>query len=169
MTGLFKEFQEFRKILCVCPCCGDIVRVSDLRLKSKGRVSRTWLDNYENLSLSLDKKEERFAEREEKLREMAREKGRKEAERVFNKAISPTFKAFKLNPFDVKPILNPVDFVAFKGMTKKNSVSDILFLSKKCKNSALNCIRRDVKTSILKKRYEWQVARIDERGSISFE
>ena len=46
MTEFFKEFQEFRKILCICPCCNDIVRVSDLHLKTKGKVSKTWLDKY---------------------------------------------------------------------------------------------------------------------------
>ena len=69
MTELFEEFQKFRKILCVCPCCGDLVRVSDLRLKLKGRVVRTWLDDYEKLSLTLDKKEERFDEALAEFRE----------------------------------------------------------------------------------------------------
>lgn len=60
MSELFKEFQEFRKILCICPCCGDLVRVSDLKLKVKGPASRTWLDDYEKKSLILDKREEKL-------------------------------------------------------------------------------------------------------------
>lgn len=103
MNELFEEFQEFRKILCVCPCCGDLVRVSDLRLKVKGSAIGTWLDDYEKKNQKLDKKEEQFNEGEEELREIAREKGRKEAEKVFNDAISPALKALKLDPFDVKP------------------------------------------------------------------
>lgn len=169
MTAIFEEFQEFRKILCVCPCCGDLVRVSDLRLKIKGPAPRTWLDDYEKTRLVLDKKEERFDEREDKLREIAREKGRKAATKVFNNAISPAFKSLKLNPFDVKPILNPVDFVVFNGMTEEESISDILFLSKQCSSASLNAIRRQVETAIHKKMYDWQVARIDEGGNILFE
>ncbi|MBU0536461.1 MAG: hypothetical protein KKE20_05820 [Nanoarchaeota archaeon] len=169
MTELFKEFQEFRKILCVCPCCGDLVRVSDLHLKVKGPAAKTWLDEYDKKSQAMDKKEERFDELEVKLREKAREKGRKEAQKVFNKAISPAFKALKYDPFDVKPILNPVDFVVFKGMDKKESVSDIVMLSKICKNSILNTIRKQVKDAITNKKYEWQVARIDEKGKIRVE
>ena len=130
MTELFKEFQEFRKILCVCPCCKDIVRVSDLKLRTKGPAARTWLDDYDKKDLILGKKEERFEEREGKLRELAREKGRKAAAKVFNKAISPAFKSLKLDPFDVKPILNPVDFVVFKGMNKKEEVNEMIFYHK---------------------------------------
>ena len=57
MTELLKEFQEFRRILCLCPCCSELVRVSELRLKVKGPAPRTWLDEYEKKSLLMDGKE----------------------------------------------------------------------------------------------------------------
>jgi len=169
MNLLLEQLQEFRKILCICPCCGEIVRVSDLHLKLKGTTIKTWLDEYQKNEQEIEKKEERFDEREEKLRELAREKGRKEAEKVFNKAILPSFKALKLDPFDVKPILNPVDFIVFKGMNKKETVSDILFLSKEYKIPSLHLIRQQIQKAILQKNYGWQVARIDENGKINFE
>lgn len=169
MNELLEQLQEFRKILCICPCCGEIVRVSDLRLKIKGTAIRTWLDKYQKKEQEIEKKEERFDEIEKKLREIAREKGRKEAEKVFNKAILPSFKALKLDPFDVKPILNPVDFVIFKGMNKKEAISDIIFLSKEYKLPSLQLIRQQIQRAIVQKNYEWQVARIDENGKIVFE
>ena len=169
MNELLEQLQEFRKILCICPCCGEIVRVSDLRLKLKGTAIKTWLDEYQKKEQDIGKKEERFDEREEKLREIAREKGRKEAEKVFNKAILPSFKALKLDPFDVKPILNPIDFVVFKGMNKKEVISDVIFLSKEYKIPSLQLIRQQIQKSIVQKNYEWQVARIDENGKILFE
>jgi len=165
----FEEFQQFRRILCVCPICGDLVRVSDLRLKTKGPAVRTWLDDFEIKEQRLSKKEELFGEQEKNLREKAREKGRKEAEKAFNRAICSSLKALKLDPFDVKPILHPIDFVVFKGMTKEKSVSDIILLSKPYNCQSLNLIRRDIKIAVSKNRYDWQVARIDEKGNIEFE
>lgn len=169
MNELLEQLQEFRKILCICPCCGEIVRVSDLHLKLKDTAIRTWLDEYEKKEQDLEKKEKVFDEKEEKLREIARDKGRKEAEKVFNKAILPSFKALKLDPFDVKPLLNPVDFVVFKGMNKTDSVSDIIFLSNEYKSPSLNLSRQQIEKAIVQKRYEWQVARIDEDCKIVFE
>ncbi len=166
---LFEEFQQFRKILCVCPDCGTIVRVSDLKLKIKGIAVKTWLDDYEKKCRIMDSKEEKFGEIKEKLREGAVKKGRKQAEKVFNKAISPPFKALKFDPFDIKPILNPVDFVVFKDMNKKDEINNIIFLSKKYPDSLLNKIRIQVKNSIEEKKYDWQVARIDEKGKIELE
>lgn len=75
----------------------------------------------------------------------------------------------KLDPFDVKPVLNPVDFVVFKGMNEKESISDIIFLSREYNCPSLNKIREQVKTAVEKKQYDWQVARIDKQGNILFE
>jgi len=168
MTG-FEEFQQFRRILCVCPCCGDLVRVSELKLKVKGPATKTWLDEYDNKLRLLEEKEDKFGEMEEELREKAREKGRKQAQKVFNKAICPSFRELKYDPFDIKPILNPVDFVVFKDMNQKDIVNDIVFLSKKLNNDILNLLRKQVKETITDKKYEWMVARIDDKGSIEFE
>ena len=169
MTELFKEFQEFRKILCVCPCCGDIVRLSDLHIKSKGKVAKTWLDEFEAKERLFDLKLERFESRESRLRSLAVERGRVAAEVAINNAISPTFRKLKLDPFDVKAILNPIDFVVFDGMNKSDDVNDIIFLSKSVSNKNLNVIRQQVKKAINSKEYDWQVARIDEFGKIGFE
>jgi len=169
MNEIFEEYQLFRRILCVCPCCGEIIRVSDLKLKTKGKAVKTWLDEYQDKSNVLTKREERFDEREELLRDLAREKGRKEAEKVFKKAILPALKNLKLDPFDVIPILNPVDFIVFKGMNRRDSISEILMLSKTCNFKSLCNLRKQVKQTIIKKNYDWQTARIDDFGNIEFE
>jgi predicted Holliday junction resolvase-like endonuclease len=169
MTDLFQQFQEFRKILCVCPRCRGLTRVSDLRLKVKGPSVLTWLDSHEKKEQILARKEEKFGEIEDKLREKATERGRREAEKVFNNAICSSLRALKLDPFDIKPILNPVDFIVFNGMTKKESISEIIFLTKKDGCPSLNSVRCQIKSVILKNKYDWQVARIDEKGCILFE
>lgn len=166
---LFEEFQQFRKILCVCPDCGTIVRVSDLKLKVKGTTTKTWLDEYEAKSRAISDKEIKFEKIADKLREDAVKRGRKEAENIFNRVINPAFKSLKLDPFDIKPILNPIDFLVFKGMNKNDSISQIIFLSKTCDNSVLNTLRVQLKKSIQEKKYDWQVARISDEGNISIE
>lgn len=168
MEELFEVFQEFRRVLCLCPCCGSIVRLSDLHLKVKGPVIKTWFDDYEKKLLKLEEKEEQFDEQEEKLREKAREKGRKQAQSVFNECIDSKFKSLKLDPFDIKPILHPVDFVVFKGMNNDN-INSIMLLSRYCKNPDLCTLRKHIQNLVLANRYEWQVARITADGKMEFE
>ena len=78
----------------------------------------------------MDIKEEKFEKIADKLREKAVDKGRKEAEKIFNKVINPAFRSLKLDPFDIKPVLNPIDFLVFNGMNKKDDINKIIFLSK---------------------------------------
>jgi predicted Holliday junction resolvase-like endonuclease len=163
--SLFEEYQHFRTILAFCPC-GQIHRVSDLKLKTKAEARKTWLDEYEENARILSEKELAFADQLKTLREEAREKGRVEAEKAFYKAVCPAIRKLKINPFDLKPILNPIDFVAFNGMTKDEEISDIVLLTREHACAYLNPIRGQIKKAVEKQSYEWQEAHIDESGNI---
>lgn len=169
MINFIEEFQQLHKILCVCPRCNKIVRTSDLHLKVKGTIIKTWLDLYNTRVFTIEKKEEKFDEKEDALREKSREKGRNEAKKMMDKTILPVFKEMKTNLSDVIPLLHPADFVIFNGMSQKNKVSDVLFLSKKTQFEHLQGIRRQVQLAVEQKRYKWQVGRIENDGKINFE
>ena len=48
MDSLLKTFQQFKSVLCVCPHCSSLLRLSDLRnLRTKLPAPKTWLDEYE--------------------------------------------------------------------------------------------------------------------------
>jgi len=168
MNELVQQFQDFRTILCVCPCCGDIVRISDLKLRTSGKTSRTWRDKYDHDVQKMDKLEEKFDEMEEGLRKLAHERGRLAAQKVFNNAISPALKKMKYNPFDVKPVFYPIDFLVFNGMNDKESVDELILLSRQSNSVTLNSIRDKVDLAITQENYGWQEARLDEEGKIFF-
>lgn len=161
-------FQTFRRILCICPCCGNILRFSDLRLSAKGKAVNTWLDTYESKIMSLDNKEAKFDEKEKQLREQSAERGRKKVPKIVNRSLDEKFLKLKYNPYDVKAILHPVDFVVFNGM-EDNDIKDIVLLSKNSSNSNINAARSSVKFVVSKCLYDWKVARIDGDGKINME
>lgn len=166
--SLFEEYQAFRRILAVCPC-GKLHRVSDLQLKSKAEAKeKTWLDEFELETSKFLAEEQAFEEQKEKLRQAEIEKGRKVAEKAFYKAICPSLQKLKLNPYDVKPIFNPIDFIAFNGMTNEEEISDILLLARE-QCASLDPIRKQIKKVVDAYKYEWQLARIDELGNIDIE
>jgi predicted Holliday junction resolvase-like endonuclease len=167
--SLFEEYQLFRRVLCVCPYCNKLTRVSDLRLKAKGPAPKTWLDEYEAKDQTLTKNEGAFEEEEERLREEAREKGRKASEKAFYKAICPSLKKLKLDPFDVKPIFHPIDFVVFKGMNNQRTVIDIMLLTREHDCPSIKPIRDQIRKAVAQNKYDWQVARIEETGNIVME
>ena len=165
----FEEFQEFRKILVVCPDCGKIIRLSDLKLKTKAETETTWLDYYEFRERLLCGREAEFDAVKGELRDAAQIEGRRQADVVFNNAIKQDFRRMNFDPSDIKPVLNPVDFLVFQDMNKAEEITDLVFLSKKLENPMINRLREQVKTSIENTNYEWLVARIDNEGKIEFE
>ena len=74
----------------------------------------------------------------------------------------------KYNPYDIKPILHPVDFVIYEGMNDKK-MNDIVFLSKKTGNPYLDKLHMSIDETIQKGLYDFKVARIDIDGNVCFE
>lgn len=162
-------FQSFRRILCLCPCCGNIVRLSDLRLKYKGAVPHTWLDTYESKLRKHEKREALFDEREKELHQAAVDRGRAKVPKLVHKCMDADIASLRLNPYDIKALLHPVDFVVFKGLNEKEKLEGIMFLSKKSSDKTLNRIRDSLKSSIDEERYDLRIARVTLEGDVKLE
>jgi hypothetical protein len=81
MSSSVLIFQQARTILCLCPCCGDIVRLADLRLRYEGVTPETWLDKYERSLSRFERQLERFKASEGEIRKQERKaEGRHENE-----------------------------------------------------------------------------------------
>jgi predicted Holliday junction resolvase-like endonuclease len=162
-------FQSFRTILCLCPHCGDMVRLSDLKLKHKGAAPRTWLDTYATNLRRLEKKEQLFEEKEASLRKAAIARGRARVPKMIRKCIDEAIASYNYNPYDIKALLHPVDFVVFNGLNDGEKLEDISFLSKRTSSESLNRLRTSLDSSIDGERYDWQVARVSIDGKVELE
>lgn len=151
---LLPIFQSFRTILCVCPYCGRIHRLSDLRLKYKGVTPKTWLDEYEVKLRRLEKREEKFEEKEREIREEAAEKGRRRVLKIIRKSLYSEFAMLPYNPYDIKALLHPVDFVIFDGLNDFEKLKSIVFLSRRTQCIDLVKIRKSIEQAIDKENYD---------------
>ena len=168
INELLDVFQSFRKILCICPCCGEIVRMSDLHLKYSGKSPKTWLDKYELELLSLQEKERTFEAEEAELREKAIERGRNKVPSMIKNCLCSEFKKLEYDPYDIKAVMDPVDFVVFDGLNEGKQVQSITFLSKN-PNPITRKVTDSIKTTVAKGNYDWKVARITTTGKVDFE
>ena len=78
-----------------------------------------------------------------------------------------TFLKKKYNPYDIKPIIHPVDFVIFNGDHDKQ-VNEVVFLSKKSKNPNLAALQKSVGECVEKKNYDFKMAKISNEGKVTF-
>jgi predicted Holliday junction resolvase-like endonuclease len=114
----------------------------------------------------IERKEGLFDEKENKLRDEAAERGRRRVPALVRKSMDSQFARLKYNPYDIKALLHPVDFVVFDGLDSKDKLRQIVFLSKRVENDWLNSLRSSVQKAVEQKNYNWQVARVSVDGKI---
>jgi predicted Holliday junction resolvase-like endonuclease len=175
VDSFINTFQQLKTVLCICPHCNSMLRLSDLHLRDKGKSPTTFLDEYDIKGKKLDKKEEtvgdkesNFSKKEREIKEKAVKRGRSKVLKTVLDSMDEHFTKMNYNPYDIKPILHPVDFVIYDGMNDKK-MKDVVFLSKKTKNPYLNKFHTSINEIISKESYDFQVARIDIDGNVNFE
>ena len=167
-------FQQLKTILCLCPNCSSLLRVSQLHLRSTAAAPRTWLDDYDGQIQKLQIKDDNVSRKEDKLYSQEKEMRKKSAERGRKKVVNTVLKSMddyfskkKYNPYDIKPIIHPVDFVIFNGDHDKQ-VNEVVFLSKKSKNPNLVALQKSVDECVEKKNYDFKTAKISNEGKVTF-
>lgn len=174
MSELLDAFQAFKTIYCVCPCCNNLMRLSDIRLQYAGESPETWLDKFEKKDLALQKKEDKFGEKEREMRNKAIEKGRAQVPNLVRQCFDKDLVCLPFDPYDIKALWHPTDFVIFNGANKiiekkADVIDNIVFLSKKSKDKELNKVRNTVKKTIENEDYDWRIARVTAEGLITLE
>lgn len=174
MSKLLETFQSFRTIYCICPCCNELMRFSDIRLQYAGEAPETWLDKHEVKTLNFEKKENRFKEKEKDLRKKSTEKGRSQVPALVKRCFDKNLAKLPYDPYDIKALWHPIDFVIFNGLNRFNEkksdvIDDIVLISKKAKDKELNEVRKTVKETIENEEYDWRIARVTDRGVITLE
>lgn len=161
-------FNQMKTIHCMCPECNNITRLSDLHLRAKGQAPVTWLDTYEKKLEKVADKESKFAEEEQKIRDEAIQRGRAQVPKLIKKAMDPRIVSLKYDPYDIKALLHPIDFVVFDGMNK-NNMKNVVLLSRKTENSHLTILQKGISKVVEKKQYDWKVVRVSNDGEIKYE
>lgn len=149
----------------MCPHCNNISRLSDLRLHSQEKITKTWLDDFESNIKQLQQQEEKFKEEEKEIREKAAERGRAQVPKIVRKSMVKEFAKLKYDPYDIKAILHPVEFVVFDGMNSE-SMKNVVLLAKQSTNPHLQDLQKKIASTVEDKKYDWKVIRVSTDGDI---
>lgn len=165
-SGLLKFFSIQRQIFGLCPCCGDIFRLSDAKLYLKDKPKSDWMDKLHKAEERLDKQENKINEERAEISEISRIKGRNEALKSIKK-IDTIFHPNNLSADDAKVMFHPVDFVVFNGMKISNEI-EITLLDRVVENTAQKALQRSIEKTVEKQNYEWITIHVGEEGEIEY-
>ena len=85
---------------------------------------------------------------------------------MINASLSGAITKLKYNPYDIKPINHPIDYVVYDGMSD-GEINNVVFLHEKNKNLAE--LHKSIRDTVKKKEYDWKVARISKEGKFELE
>jgi predicted Holliday junction resolvase-like endonuclease len=156
--------QEQKRILGICPCCGDLFRLSEATIFTKTRPPRTPFDDLDEEQRKVDLAADKFAERVGVLREAALRRGQDEARRQL-RSIAHPFVGRKIDPQDVKVLFDPIEFIAFRGMTR-GEVTSVVLIDRVAASKEHEALQGSVAQAVDRGRYEWKVLRIDTAGRV---
>lgn len=165
IDDIVRFFAIQRNIFGLCPCCGEIFRLSDSRIYLRTKPEKDWMDILESKENRLNLKEEKLDEIEEALREKARAAGRRMAQRAIKK-IDPIFAPRHLNADDAKVLFHPVDYVVFCGMKDSGNLREIVLLDRKAEGHKRRRVQRSIEKAVEAGKYDWLTVRVQEDGTM---
>lgn len=163
LAGLFGELG---RILCVCPCCGELFYLLEARPYLTGKRPRSVVDRLRAEEEKIDGEESELFLQESALREAAAEAGLKTAKRLLKK-IDPVFSGAGYDLQDVKVIFNPVTYIVFDGLAN-NRLKNIALLVRPPDASATEQVMRSIRRIVEKGNFEFKTLHVDHEGHVVF-
>jgi predicted Holliday junction resolvase-like endonuclease len=78
--------------------------------------------------------------------------------------LAPFFQRFDHDPRDVRPLMNPLDYVVFDGLTVARRVDRIVFVEVKCGTSTVTPAQRSILETIRSGRVSVETWQVGKRG-----
>ena len=160
--SLTKEAKEIIRTLeenrfyAECPCCGEPILLKDAGL--------FYLDDFSPEAEKLyQQKIQECKIREKEIREERKAISRRSetATTTINigfilERLAPSMKSFPFNHNDCRSLFEPIDYIIFEGLNKKNSVSKILFTEIKTGRANLTKKEKEIRKLVEGKQVVWE-------------
>lgn len=157
--------QDLQRIFGFCPCCGEPFRLSEATLFHKAPPPRTPWDELAAERQKLARAEERLFDQTERLRDKAKEAGRKEMERRL-RSLTAFFRKQRIEIRDIRLLFHPVDYVAFRGLSD-GSCTAVEFIDREATTNAHAALQRSIEHCIRAGNFKWITMRIADDGRIN--
>ena len=167
-SPLVAMLQDFRRILGVCPCCGEVFRLTDLMIAYRAKPAVTWLDELEADEDRQQRAEDKFAEDERRIRQLAKERGREALPGLLREA-EPVFACRGYFAHDVKPLFDPVDYIIFDGMNAAPAVRRVVLFDGPALDHTRERAQRSIQRALEAGNLEWRTVRMGKDGRIQAE
>jgi len=163
--NLLEAFTGFQRLYGICPCCGELFRLSEAAIFVSTPPPKTEFDMLQEDDDKLQAAIARFEDGEERVRESARTKGQAAAKSRLA-TIAPFFITKGIDPNDVKVLFDPILYLVFEGMTD-GACTQLQFVDTPPETPEREKVHRTLATALRAGNVEWRTLEVLDDGRIA--
>jgi predicted Holliday junction resolvase-like endonuclease len=159
--NLTKEAKEIIRTLesddfyVQCPCCDEPVLLKDAGLFYLDEFTPDAAELYEQCTQELKVRDKALKEQRKVISKRSQIGAKAVNIGFILERLAPAMKDFRFERNDCRSLFDPIDYIIFEGLSKKNSVSKILFADIKTGAARLSGKQKEIKTLVEKKKVDW--------------
>jgi predicted Holliday junction resolvase-like endonuclease len=138
-----------------CPCCGEAILLRDAGLFYLDDFSPEAAELYKERLCELKDRQKELREMRKAISQVSEVKAKAVNIGFILERIAPCMKGFCFERNDCRSLFDPIDYLIFEGLSKKGSVSKILFVDIKTGGATLSKKQREIRLLIEHKKVSW--------------
>jgi predicted Holliday junction resolvase-like endonuclease len=138
-----------------CPCCGEAVLLKDAGLFYLDDFSPQAEELYKQRMGEIKEGEKELRERRKSIPRISEAKTTAVNIGFILERIAPSMKEFRFDRNDCRSLFDPIDYVIFEGLSKRGSVSKILFADIKTGKAVLTKKQKEIRDLVEAKKVIW--------------
>jgi len=138
-----------------CPCCGEPILLKDAGLFYLDDFSPEAEELYKQHVKQLKDQEKGIRERRKEISRGSEVKTAAVNIGFILERIAPSMKDFKFERNDCRSLFDPIDYLIFEGLSRKGSVTKMLFVEIKTGGAKLSGKQKEIRDLVEHKRVAW--------------
>jgi predicted Holliday junction resolvase-like endonuclease len=139
----------------ICPCCDEPISLKDAGLFYLDQFTPEAKELYDQHKKDLKERETELKEQRKSISQRSQVGAKAVNVGFILERLAPTMSGFRFDRNDCRSLFDPIDYVIFEGLSKKNSVSKILFTDIKTGGARLSGKQKEIKNLVEKKKIAW--------------
>ena len=146
---------EDNRFYIECPCCGETILLKDAGLFYLDDFSPQAEELYKQRMGEIKEGEKELRERRKSIPRISETKTTAVNIGFILERIAPSMKEFRFDRNDCRSLFDPIDYVIFEGLSKRDSVSKILFADIKTGKAVLTKKQKEIRDLVEAKKVIW--------------
>jgi len=142
-----------------CPCCGEQIPLRDAGLFYLDDFSPEAQELYQHKLAACKVREKEIREERKAISQRSERSTTAINVGFISERIAPLMKDFSFDRNDCRSLFDPIDYIIFEGLSKRNSVSKILFTEIKTGKARLNDHQKEIRNLVEHKQVTWDTYR----------